>query len=255
MVGLAPHCIYRRKAGLMSPGLASRTLAARRLRAARRVSKAAARVKQPRQQSSRASNAAHQRILPPSVFRMSVCRYATTGTVGPSGSSGTADITPTGSSQWIEPTRFEGSVGWSESQFWPLTAYANGSIGSSRAVYQLYEDFSGSPFVINQSLAPTNISWLSPMAMSTTINVQQVASYTYNHYTSADCTGPTSPASAFFSDYPTAPGAACTLPISGSYSLLSYHCDMSGTAPRWKAFLFQSSLDCNGTSVWLDNSA
>ena len=71
----------------------------------------------------------------------------------------------------------------------------------------------------------------------------------------ADCTGPTSPASAFFSDYPTAPGAACTLPISGSYSLLSYHCDMSGTAPRWKAFLFQSSLDCNGTSVWLDNSA
>ena len=40
-------------------------------------------------------------------------------------------------------------------------------------MYQLYEDFSGSPFVINQSLAPTNISWLPPMAMSSTLHVQQ----------------------------------------------------------------------------------
>ena len=97
--------------------------------------------------------------------------YSTNGTAGSKGSVGTVTITPHGATKWLEPTGFAGRVGWSDSGLFPITADADGSYGSSRVVYGVYADFASSPMTFNQSLTPTNVSWLSPMAMTTLINL------------------------------------------------------------------------------------
>ena len=73
------------------------------------------------------------------------------GVLGSSGTDGTAAITPFGPSEWLEPTTFKGSVGWDTSQLFPLTAFADGSVGSSRVVWDGYGDFRGTPFLLNTS--------------------------------------------------------------------------------------------------------